>query len=114
MNAGGVLASSKVEAEWVSAHFDMLFPHFHIENRIQNLHPGPLPVSMRDKMIVVNVASNTVWEFIITLSVTRWPDIVLGLQRKKVFNAIPIIIVYRLETQGMPLMHMNYPFYPSY
>ena len=103
MNAGGLLANTRVEAEWVSAHFDMLFPHFHIENRI---HLSPLPVvSMGDEMIVVNIASNTVWDFIITLSITRLPDI----QHKKVFNALPIIIVYRLESHpSMPLM--NYPF----
>ena len=61
-------------------------PHFHIENRIQNL---PLPVSMGNEMIVVNISSNTVWDFIITLSITRLPDI----QHKKVFNALPTIIV---------------------
>ena len=104
MNAGGLLANTRVEAEWVSAHFDMLFPHFHIENRIQNLQPGQRPVSMRDEMIVVNRERNTVWDFIITLSVTRLPDI----QHKKVFNALPIIIVYRLESQRGTLV--NYPF----
>ena len=104
MNAGDLLASNKVEAEWVSAHFDMLFPHFHIENRIQNLHPGGPAVSLRDEMIVINIASHTVWDFIITLSVSRLPDV----QHKKVFNALPIIIVYRLESQSRTLQ--NYPF----
>ena len=70
----------------MSAHFDMLFPHFHIKNRIQNLQPGQRPVSMRGEMIVVNRERNTVWDFIITLYVTRLPDI----QHKKVFNALQI------------------------
>lgn len=108
MNDGGHLARNNVEAEWVSAHFDMLFPHFHIENRIRDLHPGQQrPVSMRDEMIVVNTESCTVWDFIITLSVTRMPDV----QHRKVFNGLPIIVVYRLDShQNKPLV--NYPFNP--
>ena len=37
INAGNHLAGNRFEAQWFSAHFDMLFPHFHIENLLSGI-----------------------------------------------------------------------------
>ena len=47
------LAANENEAEWVTAHFDMLFPHCRIKKRLEGIQDGQT-ASLRDEMIIVD------------------------------------------------------------
>ena len=108
INHGNHLAGNASEAKWVAAHFDMLFPHFRIESRIDGMQDNQVQ-SSNDQMVVVDVHHRIVWNFIVTLTVTKLPNAPHGTMR---FRAIPFIAVHRLELKPPQQQLINYPFRP--
>ena len=108
VNAGKRLANNKNEAQWVSAHFDMLLPHFHIINLYSSLKDVGNTQSQSFQMVVINVRHNIVWQFIGTLKVTR-----RQLPRDKLkgecLEAVPFLAVIRMERKD----GKNLDIYPS-
>ena len=116
INAGKCLAGNVYEAKWVAAHFDMLFPHFRIERRINGIKDGKLDVIkvnetrlLDDKMVVVNFREHIVWEFSVTLTVKRLRNAPNRKKRWR-FKATPIIVVYRRELRPPQQRFTDYRF----
>ena len=112
LNNGNHLAGNAFEARWVAAHFDMLFPHFRIESRIDGMQDNQVR-SLNDQMVVVDLHHRIAWNFVVTLKVTRL-NAPTGKMR---FLAIPFIAVHRLELNPPQLnppqqQLTNYPFPP--
>ena len=97
INHGYHLASSPYEARRLSAHFDMLFPHYHMQNWLDGIDVGQPCRSRRDQLVVVDYHNNdvhVVWLMIVTLSVRMESCNHEGMMR---FNADPYLVVYRME-----------------
>ena len=140
INDGNHLAGNAFEAKWVAAHFDMLFPHFRIESRIDGMQVNEVrPFS--DQMVVVDVYHCIVWNFVVTLKVEKLPNahrrnmrfraiphiavhrhrnmrfqarpvIAVHRHRNMRFQARPVIAVHRLELRPPQQQFNNYPFPP--
>ena len=67
-NFGNHLAANAYEAQWLVAHYDMLFPHFYIENKIGNIRPGDNR-SINRQLLVVDYSNYVIWNIITTLSI---------------------------------------------
>lgn len=105
INDGNFLANDGISANWVAAHFDMMFPHFLIESRIQG---ACAPFQLFNQMIVINRQHGMVWNFLISLNI-RNINYEVGM-----YEAIPLIVVYRLEPTFQPPQIgpqlQNYPY----
>ena len=62
------LAANPYEAQWLVAHYDMLFPHFYIENKISNIRPGNNR-SINRQLLVIDYNNYVIWNIITTLSI---------------------------------------------
>ena len=102
------LAGNAFEAKWVAAHFDMLFPHFRVESRIDGMQDNQVRPS-NDQMVVVDVHHHIDWNFVVTLNVRKLPNAPDGKMR---FRARPFIAVHRLELRPPQQQFTNYPFPP--
>ena len=108
VNAGKILAKNENEAQWVSAHFDMLLPHFHITNLYSSLKDVGNTQSQPFQMVVINIRHNAVWQFIGTLKVTR-RQLPRGTQKGECLEAVPFLAVIRMERKD----GKNLDIYPS-
>lgn len=100
------LAQNNIEAQWFSAHYDMLFPHFHIENRLRGINEDQTR-NFEDQLVVVDHQNLVVWNVITTLKVRR-----LRNDGGLVIEATPLIAVYRLEL-SISIQQSGYPFLPT-
>lgn len=92
INDGGSLAKNHDEACWIMGYFDMLFTHYHEENRLRNFNIRETRC-LSDQMIIIDVARCVVWYFTITHRVTRKPDV----GGKYTFHVVPFVGVIRYE-----------------
>ena len=68
-----VIAANPLEAQWLSAHFDMLFPHFYLEYMLKGIQPGRsnarhLPTN---QLVVIDTRNHVIWQIIAAFNVTR-------------------------------------------
>ena len=87
------LPRNRFEAEWVAAHFDILFSHSHIKSRMDRMQVNK-GRTFKDQMVVVDIHHCIVWNFFVTLEVEKLPN---ARDRKLRFQARPFIAVHRLE-----------------
>ena len=104
INAGNHLAGNRFEAQWFSAHFDMLFPHFHIENLLSGIAVYEKR-NFSNQLVAVDHQHFVVWNVITTLIVMRHPSKLNG---RLVFQCEPFIAVYRMQQPY--LMRVPFPF----
>lgn len=91
INYDGRLASNACEAQWISAHFDMLFPHFHVQNQLESIIPGEVRSLPTNELVVMDTRHHMVWQIIVSLQVTRLMGPYFWLQ------AVPIVQVNQYE-----------------
>ena len=113
INHGNHLAGDEYEAQWITAHFDMLFPHFYIENRLNGIQINEVRALRNNQLVIVDTRYHVVWEMIVSLDITRLedPDPRLGVPVLWRFNAIPNVAVIRMEYKYPP-GHRPAPEYP--
>ena len=108
INYGNHLAGSKYEAQWISAHFDMLFPHFHIENRLEGLRLYE-ERQFFDSIVIIDIHHHVVWNLVVTLTVRKLYEAPYGSPFQLL--AIPLLAVHRMEYVHQPPHPVpNYPF----
>lgn len=98
------LARNAYEAKWISARFDMLFPHFHVENQLEGIKRGEVKSLPTNQLLVMDTHHHTVWRITVALRVTRleydnyW------------FKAVPSVQVDRYEWQLHSAPEYPFPF----
>ena len=100
INHNNHLAQNVYEAQWVSAHFDMLFPHFHIENLLNGIGVGERRYIPSNELVIVDTTHRVVWNVIVSLSVTSLIN--AQFPGKLRFEAIPTLTFYRMEYEQLP------------
>ena len=103
------LAKDKYDAQWLSAHFDMLYPHFYLEYQLRGIKPGDNR-SIHNKMLVIDTRHHIIWKITVSLEVEM-------LERTRTsfkLQAVPKVIVKRYtftkHSDGRP----RQPEYPSF
>jgi hypothetical protein len=99
------LATDEYQAQWISAHFDMLLPQFYLQCELNNIEPGHHDIrSFTRELVVVNTNRHTTWHIIAALQVERL-DSPEGFQ----LQAVPLVTVNRYDCKHAP----KYPFLPQ-
>ena len=70
INKGNHLAADQGEAQLLTASFDMMYTHLHLENKVNTMRVGESK-DFTDQMIVVDKQLNMVWYFIIQYSIRK-------------------------------------------
>lgn len=71
INDLGRLAGNTYEAQWVSAYFDMLFPHFFLENQLTGIVPGEPRSLPTNELIVLDIHHHVFWQMEVSLKVEK-------------------------------------------
>ena len=109
-NFGNKLAANAYEARWLITYYDMLFPHFYIENKISNIRPGDNR-SINRQLVVIDYNNYVIWMITTTLNIRciRVPP-----DEDYDFRAEPIVIYNRYDLVkgrvGRDVFH-DYPFH---
>ncbi len=107
-NFGNHLAANPNEAQWLVAHYDMLFPHFYIQNKIANIQPQQHR-GINRQLIIVDYVNFVIWDIVTTLSI-RCHRVPPGDYE---FRAKPMVIYNRYDLVRGRVgrdVFRNYPF----
>uniref|UniRef100_A0A1X7SLC5 Uncharacterized protein n=1 Tax=Amphimedon queenslandica TaxID=400682 RepID=A0A1X7SLC5_AMPQE len=113
INDGNHLASNLIEVRWIVAHFDMLVPHFHIENII-NAKDENVPFGITSEMIIIDHHFYKAWHITSVLSITNEGQHCIGDSARRVWHFISDVQVmvnrYHFEKEEY---FQDYYFMPS-
>ena len=63
------LAEKAYDTQWLSAHIDMLYPHFYLEYQLRGMKPGDNRSIPRNKMVVMDTHDHIIWKISVSLQV---------------------------------------------
>ena len=90
---------NRYEAQWLSAHFDMLLPHFFVEKQLENIQLHRVRALPTNELVVVDINNDIIWQIIVSLRVEMVDRVT--------YNATPTVTIIERTFERRP----EYPEY---
>ena len=90
------MAADEEEAQWVTAHFNMLFSKCYLESQVKRIEINELRPLRRRELIIIDSRHRVIWSMVVSFQIARIEDSPPPNPKMQI-NAIPNVAVTRME-----------------